>query len=155
MGIGKTTVCEKLYQEIDRCVWLDGDWCWMMHPWNFSENNKKMVLNNISYILNNYLNNGYFKVVLFDWVLHQNTIYEKVLSRIKKPYEFELFKISLISNERALSERLLQAGVDKTKLDNSIGRLPLYYDLDTLKIDTSDLTADEVVCHIKNICSLN
>ena len=32
MGIGKTTVCEKLYQEIDRCAWLDGDWCWMMHP---------------------------------------------------------------------------------------------------------------------------
>ncbi len=33
MGVGKTTVCRELLRTLDKCVWLDGDWCWMQDPW--------------------------------------------------------------------------------------------------------------------------
>ncbi|MBQ0125795.1 MAG: AAA family ATPase, partial [Clostridiales bacterium] len=28
MGVGKTTVCQQLKKELDKAVFLDGDWCW-------------------------------------------------------------------------------------------------------------------------------
>lgn len=34
-GVGKTTVAELLKNALQNAVWLDGDWCWMMHPWRF------------------------------------------------------------------------------------------------------------------------
>ena len=55
MGVGKTTVSKKLYKELENSFWLDGDNCWTMNPFIVNEENKDMVLNNISFILNNFL----------------------------------------------------------------------------------------------------
>ena len=44
MGVGKSTVSKELNQRLKKSIWLDGDWCWMMNPWDFSEENKSMVL---------------------------------------------------------------------------------------------------------------
>jgi broad-specificity NMP kinase len=44
MGVGKTTVCRELYKELNNSVWLDGDWCWLMHPFVVTEENIEMVL---------------------------------------------------------------------------------------------------------------
>ena len=30
MGVGKTSVCQLLKRRLDRCAFLDGDWCWDM-----------------------------------------------------------------------------------------------------------------------------
>lgn len=43
MCVGKTATCEELLGRLPDSVWLDGDWCWMMNPWVFSEENKRMV----------------------------------------------------------------------------------------------------------------
>jgi len=32
-GVGKTTVCQRLFKTIDGCAWLDADWCWMVNPY--------------------------------------------------------------------------------------------------------------------------
>ncbi|MGL4772778.1 MAG: AAA family ATPase, partial [Clostridium sp.] len=32
MGVGKSSTCQMLYKTIENSVWVDGDWCWMMHP---------------------------------------------------------------------------------------------------------------------------
>ena len=32
MGVGKTAACKILKTMLDKCVFLDGDWCWDMHP---------------------------------------------------------------------------------------------------------------------------
>lgn len=31
MGVGKTTTCQVLKRKLDRSVFIDGDWCWVMH----------------------------------------------------------------------------------------------------------------------------
>ena len=28
MGVGKTTVCQQLKQDLQNSVFIDGDWCW-------------------------------------------------------------------------------------------------------------------------------
>ena len=48
MGVGKTAVCRRVLERLDRAAWLDGDWCWTMHPWSFSERNRAMALSNIA-----------------------------------------------------------------------------------------------------------
>ena len=60
-GVGKTAVCKKLYKQILGSVWLDGDWCWMMNPFIVTKENKKMVEDNIVFILRNFLNNSSYR----------------------------------------------------------------------------------------------
>lgn len=55
MGIGKTTVCQILKKELDNCVFLDGDWCWDMDPFQVTPEIKKMVLGNIIFLLNSFI----------------------------------------------------------------------------------------------------
>ena len=74
MGAGKTTVCEQLLPLLDAAVYLDGDWCWKMHPFVVNEENKAMVLKNIAFLLRSFLNNSGLNVILFSWVMQQESI---------------------------------------------------------------------------------
>ena len=55
MGVGKTTVCQQLKQDLPNSVFLDGDWCWDASPFQVTDETKAMVTNNICYVLNNFL----------------------------------------------------------------------------------------------------
>ena len=55
MGVGKTTVCQQLKQDLPNSVFLDGDWCWDASPFQVTDETKAMVTNNICYLLNNFL----------------------------------------------------------------------------------------------------
>ena len=74
MGVGKTTVCQLLKHQLDRAVFLDGDWCWDAHPFAVTEETKAMVLDNICHLLNNFLACSAYEHVIFCWVLHQQEI---------------------------------------------------------------------------------
>lgn len=51
MGVGKGTVCRDLLSRMDKAVWLDGDWCWMMHPWQVTNETEAMVDRDIISVL--------------------------------------------------------------------------------------------------------
>lgn len=53
MGVGKTATSKALYQKLESSVWLDGDWCWMMNPFIVNEENKTMVIDNITHHFRN------------------------------------------------------------------------------------------------------
>lgn len=55
MGVGKSTVCQRLKIELKNSVFLDGDWCWDSNPFQVTEETKTMVTDNICYLLNNFL----------------------------------------------------------------------------------------------------
>ena len=151
MGIGKTTVCDGLYKIINKSVWLDGDWCWMMNPWVFSKTNKQMVFKNIVYLLNNYLKNSCFRVVIFSWVLHDDKIYNELLANLYCE-AVDVQKISLLASPKILKERLRQNKVSGAIMQNSIDRLKYYEKLDTMKLDTSKLSVKETVAEIRKLC---
>ncbi|MBN1684210.1 MAG: GNAT family N-acetyltransferase [Gammaproteobacteria bacterium] len=153
MGVGKTSICKKLYQMVNRSVWLDGDWCWMMHPWKFSKRNKEMVLDHITYLLNNYLKNPYFKVVIFDWILHQENIYQDILSKLSES-RFDLCKFSLVAEREVLRNRLLHDERDEQVAEDSIARLKCYDTLEAIKINTSKLTPTQTAIRIKDLSQI-
>jgi broad-specificity NMP kinase len=152
MGVGKSTVCKILLDSLKPSVYLDGDWCWNMNPFVISEENRKMVINNITHLLNSYLNNSSYEYIIFCWVIHQENIFEQLLEPLNN-CDFELYKISLVCSETALKNRLeidVQNRIRKTDvIDRSVQRLELYNNMDTIKIDVSDVdpkqTAIEIV----------
>lgn len=154
MGVGKSTVCKLLLKKLQPSVYLDGDWCWNMNPFVVSEENKAMVLNNITHLLNAYLNNSGYEYIIFCWVIHQEEIFQQILEPLSKN-EFDLYKVSLVCSEQALRERL---GRDVTNgirepdvIERSVTRIPLYRAMDTQKIDVSSCSPLEAAEQIIKI----
>ena len=146
MGVGKTTVCQKLKELLPDSVFLDGDWCWDMSPFKVTEETKAMVMDNICYILNNYIHCSAFNNIIFCWVMHEQRIIDDIVSALDTR-ECEVKLISLICGEQQLRKRL-QKDIDarirqRDILQRSIARLPLYESLDTIKIDVSDISTEQ------------
>lgn len=143
MGVGKTTVCKSLYKKLNNSVWLDGDWCWMMNPFDADEYSKKMVIKNIGYLLRSFLDNPKYEYIIFNWVIHIEEIYELILSELKG-YKFELYKITLICNKNELKKRIKKdiKNGERTQesIEKSIERIEMYDALDSIKIETSKKT---------------
>ena len=43
MGVGKTTVCQQLKQDLPNSVFLDGDWCWDANPFQVTDETKAIL----------------------------------------------------------------------------------------------------------------
>lgn len=146
MGIGKTTTCQLLKIKLNNSVFLDGDWCWDMHPFQVTDETKRMVLDNISYLLNNFIHCSAYENIIFCWVMHEQAIIDDILSHLDTA-NCKVYSISLICNEQALETRLqkdIAAGKRTEDVrKRSLERLPLYKNLDTSKVDVSDMTPEQ------------
>lgn len=154
MGVGKTATSKALYKKLENSVWLDGDWCWMMNPFIVNDENKEMVLDNITHLLRNFLMNSSLEYVIFNWVIHLEEIFDMVLSRLDG-LEFEVIKITLMCNEDSFRKRV-SADIannlrEKESLDMGLERIPLYKNMNTIKIDTSDISILETANKIMKI----
>ncbi len=152
MGVGKSTVCRELKNMLSDCVFLDGDWCWDADPFIVTDETKKMVIDNICYLLNNFLHCTAYQNIVFCWVMHEQSIINTILERLETS-QCEVKTISLLADEECLHERIIhdvKDGLRKPDVwDRSVARLSLYNELNTIKIDTSHKTISEVVAEIK------
>lgn len=151
MGVGKTTVCQILKKQLPNAVFLDGDWCWDMNPFQVTEETKQMVVDNICYLLNSFLRCSAYENVIFCWVLHEQAILDGLLARLETE-NVEVRTVSLLCNAPALRARLqrdVDAGIREADvIARSLARLPLYNAMRTAKIDVSALTPVETAQHI-------
>ena len=79
MGVGKTTVCQQLKRKLPNSVFLDGDWCWDADPFWVTEETKKMVLENICFLLNQFIQCSVYDNIIFCWVMHQQEIIDYIV----------------------------------------------------------------------------
>lgn len=146
-GAGKTSVAKVLNKRLDRSVWLDGDWCWMMNPFVVNDENKAMVESNIYHLLNNFLKNSSYRHVVFNWVIGHDPLMEKILSNIDTRDSL-IYKFSLVCDENILRQRMIKDGRGKDQIEDSLNRQSNYYSMNTIKVDTSNLSISEVVNEI-------
>jgi len=143
MGVGKTATCLELQKILPRNVFLDGDWCWNMHPFVVTDETIAMVNSNIAHLLNSFLACSEFENVIFCWVLHKQHILDDLVSTLNLN-GCTTHSFSLVSTEQALVERLnrdIAAGKRGSDITGrSVARIPLYDDLDTIKIDVSTIS---------------
>jgi len=109
MGVGKTATCQILKQKLNNSFFLDGDWCWDMHPFQVTEETKQMVLENIGFLLNSFIRCSAYENIVFCWVMHQQSIIDDILSQLDM-VNCNVHSISLICSEQALRTRLQKDG---------------------------------------------
>ncbi|PWJ51373.1 AAA domain-containing protein [Faecalicatena contorta] len=155
MGAGKTATCQILKQKLNNSIFLDGDWCWDMHPFHVTEETKQMVLENICYILNNFIRCSAYENIIFCWVMHQQAIIDDILSRLDT-VNCKVHSISLICSEQSLRTRLekdIAAGIrTEDVVLRSMERIPLYGKLNTFKVDVSEIIPEQVANYIIHHC---
>lgn len=151
MGVGKTTVCQILKRKLNNSVFLDGDWCWDMSPFQVTPETQKMVLENIVFLLNNFIRCSAYENIIFCWVMHRQDIVDSILSALDAA-QCQIYPISLICDEISLEKRLrkdVTAGArTEDVIDRSLERIPLYQNLNTVKIDVSALTPEQTAAQI-------
>lgn len=94
MGVGKTTVCNQLKLQLKKSVFLDGDWCWDMHPFVVNEETKAMVVENICFLLNQFIHCSSIENIIFCWVMHERSIVDELCRRL----ELENVEVSLLAS---------------------------------------------------------
>lgn len=144
--MGKTATCRILKEKLPDCVFLDGDWCWDMHPFRVTPETRKMVMENICFLLNQFLCCSAYKNIIFCWVMHEQAIIDGILGKIETG-DCRIHTISLVCDEEELRRRLrkdVDAGIRSADvIQRSIARLELYEKLDTEKVDVSNITAEQ------------
>ncbi len=154
MGVGKTTVCQQLKQDLPNSVFLDGDWCWDASPFQVTDETKAMVMNNICYLLNNFLKCSAYENIIFCWVMHEQSIINSILDNLDTQ-NCEVKCVSLVADKKTLCERLakdVERGIRSVDIiERSIARIPMYQELNTIKIDTNAKTVAMIVNEIKQL----
>ena len=154
MGVGKTAVCQCLKRRLSNSVFLDGDWCWDANPFQVTEETKRMVLDNICFMLNSFIHCSAYEKIIFCWVMHEQSIIDCIVSRLDTE-GLRVRKISLICDERTLRKRLkkdIDAGVRSAGITGrSTARITMYQKLDTIKIDTSGKSVEAVAEEIEKV----
>ena len=154
MGVGKTTVCQQLKQDLPNSVFLDGDWCWDASPFQVTDETKAMVTNNICCLLNSFLKCSAYENIIFCWVMHEQSIIDSILEMLDTQ-NCDVKCVSLVADEKTLSERLsmdVERGIrSENIIERSIARIPMYQTLNTIKIDTNEKTVAVIANEIKQL----
>ena len=147
MGVGKTTTASLLHRQLNRSVFLDGDWCWDMHPFTVTEETKAMVLDNITHLLRNFLACTQFETVIFSWVMDSQDIVDRILSRLDLS-GCVVHSFTLTATPEALTQRVeadISRGLRRPgDAERSIARLDHYDTMDTEKLDVSHMPPEAV-----------
>lgn len=147
MGVGKTAVCNKLLEQLQPGVYLDGDWCWNMRPFRVTEETKKLVLDNIVSMLDRFLCCSELDYVLFSWVMHETHIVDDILKRINAE-SVKVNIITLMCREQTLSQRLekdVSAGLRQPDvIGRAFDRLACCARLPYPKVWTDGLSVEEI-----------
>lgn len=147
MGVGKTAVGRALRNQIPNSVFLDGDWCWDANPFTVTEETKAMVLENIRFLLGQFLRCSAYETVIFCWVMHQQNIVDAILSGLPLDNVW-VWAISLTAEPEELRRRLeedVSRGLRQPDVvERGLTYLPAYGRMNTEKVDTTQLSPEAV-----------
>ncbi len=147
MGVGKTSVSQCMKQELPNAVFLDGDWCWDANPFQITQETKEMVIDNICYLLNRFVQCSAYENIIFCWVMHEQSIIDTILNKVNTT-DCVVKIISLMAMEETLAERIMRdidsGSRDTDVLERSIARIPLYQSVNSVKVETDGKTVHEI-----------
>lgn len=92
-----------------------------------------------------------YKNIIFCWVMQEQSILDDVLSRLNK-HNCILYKFSMVCSEKSLISRItkdIKQGIrNKDVVERSLPRLKNYFEMDTKKIDVSEISAKEAAARL-------
>ena len=146
MGVGKSATCRHLLELLQPAAYLDGDWCWNVHPFAVSKESRRRGMDNIAHLLAGYLDGAAVDAVIFGWVMHRQTIFDELLGGLGDR-QFRLQRVTLVCSPEVLRARLMadvEAGLRDTDIiARSLERLAQCAALDTPKLDVGTISPEE------------
>ena len=151
MGVGKTTAARLLSRQLPRCAFLDGDWCWDIHPFTVSDETKALVMDNIAHMLSGYLRCTAVDNVVFCWVMHQRAILDDILSRLDLT-GVQVHPVALVCTPEELTRRLqrdVDAGLRQADvIPRALERLTCFAGTDVPCLDVTHLSPADTAQHL-------
>lgn len=123
MGIGKTTVGQALKKKLDRAVFLDGDWCWDADPFVVNEETKTMVMQNIAFLLAQFLRCTAYENIVFSWVMDEQEIIDSIVDAVSYKEAVRIAAFSLVGSEKCLTKRLEKDVANGIRQPDIVARL--------------------------------
>ena len=102
--VGKTVVGDRLFESYDNSAYLDGDWCWCVHPFSVTDRRLRNGDKSMSFILSNYLDSDFEYVFFTSVVLTDPGIREGILNGITAK-DYQVIGFTLTCSEETLKER--------------------------------------------------
>lgn len=151
MGVGKTATCRALLEQMAPAAFIDGDWGWAISPFEVTDENRAMVLDNIGHLIRNYARHSSIDTIILGWVMHTEEIIRAVLDPLED-LNLHIVTVTLTISAAKLRERLqgdIDAGIRQPDIvERSIARLALYDAMPTHKIDVGQCSASEAAAQI-------
>ena len=122
--VGKTVVGTRLFESYDNSAYLDGDWCWCVHPFSVQDGRLRNGDRAMSFVLSNYLESGFDRVFFTSVVLTDPRIRERIVSGITAG-GYDLIGFTLTCSDETLKARHDRRG-DRGETDTHWLRLPPY-----------------------------
>ena len=131
MGVGKTAVGKRLADRLAPALFLDGDWCWDLHPFTVTADTKALVLRSSRAFRENGRTCPAVETLVFVWVLQEEADDAVLAGRVSR--DIAAGKRAPGSVERSLSYQKFYPGQR------------------TLHLDTSRLTPEEAAAAIAGL----
>ena len=147
--VGKTAVGTRLFESFDNSAYLDGDWCWCVHPFSVSDPRLRNGDKRMSFVLSNYLDSDFEYAIFTSVVLTDARIRNEILSGITAK-DYRVIGFTLTCSEETLKERHDKRG-DRGETDYRWLRLPPCPG--DIVIDTDDKSVREIVKEMKGYIS--
>ena len=102
--VGKTAVGDRLLESYDNSAYLDGDWCWCVHPFSVTDRRLRNGDKSMSFILSNYLDSEFEYVFFTSVVLTDPGIRRGILNGITAK-DYQVIGFTLTCSEETLKTR--------------------------------------------------
>ena len=99
--VGKTSVGTQLFESYNNSAYLDGDWCWCVHPFSVTDSRLRNGDRSMSFVLSNYLDSDFEYVFFTSVVLTDLRIREGILNGITAG-DYEIIAFTLTCSEETL-----------------------------------------------------
>ena len=143
--VGKSAVGTRLFESYNNSAYLDGDWCWCVHPFSVVDSRLRNGDRSMSFVLSNYLDSDFEYVFFTSVVLTDARIREGILNGITAT-EYKTVGFTLTCSEATLKKRHDRRG-DQGETDCRWLHLPPYPG--DIVIDTDSKSIREVVREMK------
>lgn len=113
-----------------------------------------MALKHMIYLLNSYLHNKNISYLVFNWVLQDDKIFQKILPFLDLSHA-KVHRFALLCEEKALEKRLqkdISTGLREADIiARSLSYLPLYAQTKSQVLNTTNLSPEQVAKHIAHL----
>lgn len=146
MGVGKTTTGTAIADKCLGTAFIDGDWCMDLHPFVGNDETKKMAVDNILHLVENYHKCSVCKLVVISWLMDDEWVLSELIEGIQK-LGLNVVTATLVCDEKQLIKQWKEDLACPWRTDewlrNSIMSLNYFRNRKDC-IDTGGLSVEEV-----------